>query len=114
MAKFSSPPAGPLAAGLERDFCRCRLEVLHLFENFTRTYIASGGRPPGHARQRSARTAAGGSTRASTHAQRALHFECREAPVAALDVETRGLPPLAPPPRVCGEVYLTLLTSAGA
>jgi len=35
MAKFSSPPAGPLAAGLERDFCRCRLEVLHLFENFT-------------------------------------------------------------------------------
>merc|ERR1712086_1181016 len=24
------------------------------------------------------------------------------------DVETRGLPPLAPPPRVCGEVYLTL------
>ena len=36
MAKFSSPPAGPLAAGLERDFCRCRLEVLHLFENFTR------------------------------------------------------------------------------
>ena len=35
MAIFSSPPAGPLAAGLERDFCRCRLEVLHLFENFT-------------------------------------------------------------------------------
>ena len=35
MAKFSSPPAGPLAAGPERDFCRCRLEVLHLFENFT-------------------------------------------------------------------------------
>ena len=35
MAKFSSPPAGPLAAGLESDFCRCRLEVLHLFENFT-------------------------------------------------------------------------------
>ena len=27
--------AGPLAAGLARDFCRCRLEVLHLFENFT-------------------------------------------------------------------------------
>ena len=26
----------------------------------------------------------------------------------SLDVETRGLPPLAPPPRVCGEVYLTL------
>jgi len=38
MAKFSSPPAGPLAAGLERDFCRCRLEVLHLFENFTRRH----------------------------------------------------------------------------
>ena len=37
MAIFSSPPAGPLAAGLERDFCRCRLEVLHLFENFTLT-----------------------------------------------------------------------------
>ena len=36
MAKFSSPPAGPLAAGLESDFCRCRLEVLHLFQNFTR------------------------------------------------------------------------------
>ena len=35
MAKFSSPPAGPLAAGLESDFCRCRLEVLHLFQNFT-------------------------------------------------------------------------------
>ena len=32
---FTSPPAGPLAAGLERDFCRCRLEVLHLFENWT-------------------------------------------------------------------------------
>ena len=29
----------------------------------------------------------------------------------SLDVETRGLPPLAPPPRVCGEVYLTYLTS---
>ena len=27
----------------------------------------------------------------------------------SLDVETRGLPPLAPPPRVCGEVFLTLL-----
>ena len=26
----------------------------------------------------------------------------------SLDVEMRGLPPLAPPPRVCGEVYLTL------
>ena len=26
----------------------------------------------------------------------------------SLDVETRGSPPLAPPPRVCGEVYLTL------
>jgi len=26
----------------------------------------------------------------------------------SLDVETRGLPPLAPPPRVCGEVYLAL------
>ena len=26
----------------------------------------------------------------------------------SLDVETRGLPPPAPPPRVCGEVYLTL------
>ena len=39
MAKFSSPPAGPLAAGLERDFCRCRLEVLHLFENFTRFFF---------------------------------------------------------------------------
>ena len=25
-----------------------------------------------------------------------------------IDVEMRGLPPLAPPPRVCGEVYLTL------
>ena len=25
-----------------------------------------------------------------------------------LDVETRGSPPLAPPPRVCGEDYLTL------
>ena len=36
MAKFSSPPAGPLAAGLESDFCRCRLEVLHVFQNFTR------------------------------------------------------------------------------
>ena len=36
MAIFSSPPAGPLAAGLESDFCRCRLEVLHLFQNFTR------------------------------------------------------------------------------
>ena len=35
MAKFSSPPAGPLAAGLESDFCRCRLEVLHVFQNFT-------------------------------------------------------------------------------
>jgi len=35
------------------------------------------------------------------------HFECRGA-LLSLDVETRGLPPLAPPPRVCGEVYLTL------
>ena len=35
MAKFSSPPAGPLAAGLESDFCRCWLEVLHVFQNFT-------------------------------------------------------------------------------
>ena len=35
MAKFSSPTAGPLAAGLESDFCRCRLEVLHVFQNFT-------------------------------------------------------------------------------
>ena len=35
MANFSSPPAGPLAAGLESDFCRCRLEVLHVFQNFT-------------------------------------------------------------------------------
>ena len=43
VAKFSSPPAGPLAAGLERDFCRCRLEVLHLFENLT---------PPGVSRVR--------------------------------------------------------------
>ena len=43
MAKFSSPPAGPLAAGLERDFCRCRLEVLHLFENFTRKYGPDDG-----------------------------------------------------------------------
>ena len=43
MAKFSSPPAGPLAAGLERDFCRCRLEVLHLFENFTHVYSAVAG-----------------------------------------------------------------------
>ena len=41
MAKFSSPPAGPLAAGLERDFCRCRLEVLHLFENFTQGFYVS-------------------------------------------------------------------------
>ena len=35
MAKFSSPPAGPLAAGLESDFCRCWLEGLHVFQNFT-------------------------------------------------------------------------------
>ena len=35
MAKISSPPAGLLAAGLESDFCRCRLEVLHVFKNFT-------------------------------------------------------------------------------
>ena len=36
MSKFSSPPAGPpLAAGLESDFCRCWLEVLHVFQNFT-------------------------------------------------------------------------------
>jgi len=34
MAKFPSPPAGPLAAGLESDFCRCRLEVLHVFSEF--------------------------------------------------------------------------------
>ena len=34
MAKLSSPPAGPLAAGLESDFCRCWLEVLHVFSEF--------------------------------------------------------------------------------
>ena len=45
MAKFSSPPAGPLAAGLERDFCRCRLEVLHLFENFTQGSRTTRNRP---------------------------------------------------------------------
>ena len=45
MAKFSSPPAGPLAAGLESDFCRCRLEVLHVFQNFTLVQVFT----PAHA-----------------------------------------------------------------
>ena len=36
--------------------------------------------------------------------------ESREPSVGllSLDVETRVSPPLVPPPRVCGEVYLTL------
>ena len=53
MAKFSSPPAGPLAARLESDFCRCRLEVLHLFQNFTHGAKRGLRRPPGVARRRS-------------------------------------------------------------
>jgi len=42
-----------------------------------------------------------------THAQRALHFECRGAPVVRRG-DARVAPPCPTTPRVCGEVYLTL------
>jgi len=54
-------------------------------------------------------------THTHTHTAQLTHAHWALAPctlnavgLLSSDVETRGLPPLAPPPRVCGEVCLTL------
>ena len=112
MAKFSSPPAGPLAAGLESDFCRCRLEVLHVFQNFTRKNhrvreISGSSLSPEQEHEALAQQHSSPMSHANRSSLRRLSVEDRAAPVSLLFSLTQlfvppvRLPPVTPGPPFC-------------